>query len=259
MTDFFSIEPEKLVAFMLVLTRISAMTAFMPVLGGNMPRHMKSGLAVMMTAVLYPVIDTQSVPLGIDVFDLILMVMGEAFIGVTAAFIVTLVFAGIQLGGAIIGFQIGFGIVNVIDPITNLQVSLTGQFMNLVAILLFLAMNVHHYVLIGLAETFSIVPITGVVLNRDVGDLIMHLATTIFLTGAQVAAPVSVTLLLKQAAMGLIARTVPQMNIMIVGFPLTIGIGLFALAYTLPLFIGYTANLFDDVQAQITATAGMMH
>ncbi len=243
--DFLPFTVETVQSFTLVFTRVSAFIAFMPVLGGKVPKQVRAGLGFFTSLVVFPMVDDSLVSLDVDVFTMALLIVGEAMIGLIAAFIVSLVFAGVQLGGSIMGFQVGFAIVNVMDPTTNQQVSLLGQFMNIIAILIFLTLDVHHHLLMVLAESFTLIPLTGFTFDLDMGDTLLHAVSMVYYTGMQIAAPVTITLLLKQAAMGLIARTVPQMNIMIVGMPLTIAVGLFTLSLTLPTYTRVMANIFS--------------
>jgi len=244
MPTIFPFPVETVLAFMLVLARVSALLAFMPIFGGSMPRQVKTGLAIMVSIVLFPTVDSSQVQEDWGVFTLAAAVASEALIGLVGAFMVSLVFAGAQMAGAVMGFQIGFGIVNVVDPATNQQVSLTAQFMNIIAILLFLILNMHHFVLLALADSFAAIPLGAMVFPSELGQVLSVTFGEIFVTGFRVAAPVTATLLLMQAAMGLIARTVPQMNVFVVGFPLTISVGLLTLGAALPTFSLFYENQF---------------
>ncbi len=245
MPNLFPVDPAVIQAFLLIFTRVTATLAFMPILGGQaLPTLVKGGFALVTTIVLFPFIDVSRVPVDIDILLIGLFVFGEALIGVATAMVVSLVFAAVQLAGAAIDFQIGFGIVNVVDPVTNAQVSVTGQLLNITAMLLFMAVNAHHWALIGLADSFSIVPLCGFSGASGTANLFIDMMSAVYVTGMQIAAPVTVTLLLKQAAMGIIARTVPQINIFIVGFPLTIGLGMMTIAICLPAFSRVLIALF---------------
>jgi len=252
MPDLFPLAPESIQAFLMVFTRVSASLAFMPVIGGQgIPRQARAGLAVFVSAVIFPLVDTTSVRVDVDMLVMGGMIAGEAMIGLMTALIVTLVFSGVQLAGAVIGFQVGFGIVNVVDPVTSAQVSITSQFLNIFAVLLFLTFNMHHLLLNGVAQSFALAPLGGFAPDRKLLDLVMDATAASFLVGAQIAAPVTMILLLKQAAMGLIARTIPQINIFIVGFPLTIAFGLFVMALTLSPLSVYLFKIFSRMVSQV--------
>ena len=132
MPDFFPFQIETIQAFLLALTRVTATLAFIPVVGGKaVPNQVKAGLSVLVTIIIFPMLKTDHISVDMDVISMSLMIAGEVLIGFTTAFLVALVFAGVQLAGSIIGFQAGFGIVNVVDPITSLQVSLTSQYLTM--------------------------------------------------------------------------------------------------------------------------------
>jgi len=259
MPNLFPFDIDSVQAFLLVFTRVATALALMPVTGGQAsPAPFKVGLAALMTAVVFPVVDTRHITVSVDVLDMGLMIAGEAMIGMVTALFVSLLFAGVQLAGAVVGFQVGFGIVNVVDPATSAQVSITSQLYNLVALLLFLALNAHLMVIAGVADSFALVPVGGFTVNMDLLDLLVQAAGAVYVTGVQVAAPLTVTLLLKQAAMGLIARTVPQINIFIVGFPLTIALGMLTIALCLPAFSLYSSRLISRLISQIDLAFHLM-
>jgi len=158
---------------------------------------------------------------------------GEVLIGVLLGFASRLVFAGIQLAGQLIGFQMGFSIVNIIDPVTSTQVSIIAEFQYLVAALLFLATSAHHVFLAAIVESYKVLPIydfqfTGRSCrpHRPFRQHVCHCREDF--------RPLIAALLLTNVGLGLIARTVPQINIFIVGFPLQIAVGLIGIGLTCP-------------------------
>ena len=162
--------------------------------------------------------------------------VGEVIMGLVIGYAVLLLFIGIQFAGQLAGLQMGFGIVNVIDPASHDQVSIIGQFLNILAILLMLTLDGHHIILNGLMTSFDAVPLGGVVLKAPVAQKIMVLTTEVFVIAIKVSAPIMIALFLISTAMGVLARTVPQMNVFIVGFPVQLAVGMSVLVATLPLF-----------------------
>lgn len=259
MPDLFPFPLEWLQAFLLVFVRVTAALAFVPVLGGQaVPSHVKVGLSAMTAVIMFPLVGRQYVSVDMDVWTMGLLVAGEAMIGLATAALVNMVFAAVQLAAGIVGFQIGFGIVNVVDPISNAQVSITGQFLNITAMLLFMSLNAHHMLISGLAESFALIPLGGFDMSAGLGEIFIRSMGAVYLTAAQIAAPILVALLLKQAAMGLIARTVPQINIFIVGFPLTIALGLLTIGICLPAFSLFMNRAFDRLFDDIGMAYSLM-
>jgi flagellar biosynthetic protein FliR len=251
--DLFPMKVEWLQAYLLVLVRVSSMIVFLPMFGAaNMPRQVKVGLSALTAALIFPLLDTKAVSVDMDIMDMALLVAGEAMIGVATSFLINLMLSAVNIAGSFIDFQIGFGIVNVIDPTTGAQVSVTTQILNITTMLLLLSFNAHHMMLMGIADSFSIVPVGGFHAGEGFGDIFVNGLRAALTASAQIAAPVTVTLLIQQAALGLMARTVPQLNIFAVGFPFTIGIGLLTVSFSMPAFAMYVQRLMGQMSESMT-------
>jgi flagellar biosynthetic protein FliR len=251
--DLFPFRLEWLQAYLLVLTRVSSMIIFMPMLGAaNIPRQVKIGLAALTAAVIFPLLDTKAVSVDMDLLEMAVLIAGEAMIGISTAFLINLMLSAVQIAGSFIDFQIGFGIVNVIDPTTGTQVSVTTQILNITTMLLLLSFNAHHMMLMGISDSFAILPIGGFHAGEGMGEIFVNGLRAALTASAQIAAPVTVTLLIQQAAMGLMARTVPQLNIFAIGFPFTIAVGLLTIAFSMPAFGMYVQRLMGDMGQNMT-------
>jgi flagellar biosynthetic protein FliR len=227
----------QIVGFMLVFVRMSGLIFTMPVLGAaTVPSHIKIGLAVVVSFVVFTVAKLPPVDITMPMGRFILMLSGEVAIGLVIGFASQLMFNAVEFAGELIGTQIGFGIVNVLDPTTNSQVSITSQFLNTVSLLIFLAINGHHWFLTAAVKSFDVIPLLGFAPAQGLVDMIISLTADVLVLAVKLSAPVVVTLLLLNVALGLVARTVPQMNVFIVGFPLQIALGLFIMGASLPTF-----------------------
>ncbi len=228
--------------FLLVFIRVFAIIYSFPFLGGkNVPWQAKSGLAGVLSIIFLSLIPAQRIPLNVWIIGI--GVIKEFLIGFTLGFIIRLVFDGIQLGGQFIGYQMGFAIVNVIDPYSSNQVSIIAQFKTLLAILIFLTINGHYILIAAIKKSFLLVPILGWSLKGPLTSQILRLTGNIFAIGLKIAAPVLVTLIFTHIALALVARTMPQINVFIVGFPLEIGVGFFILGASMP-FLGWCYKHF---------------
>ncbi len=221
--------------FLLILLRVSALLIVAPIFGHRLfLARAKIGLAVMVSMVIFPTVDRFDVPVGFLPYAV--MMVGEVIMGLVIGYAVLLLFIGIQFAGQLAGLQMGFGIVNVIDPASHDQVSIIGQFLNILAILLVLTLDGHHIILNGLMTSFDAVPLGGVVLKVPVAQKMIALTAEVFVIAIKISAPIMIALFLISTAMGVLARTVPQMNVFIVGFPVQLGVGMSILMATLPLF-----------------------
>ncbi|MDY6949929.1 MAG: flagellar biosynthetic protein FliR [Thermodesulfobacteriota bacterium] len=236
----------------LVFLRVTAILMTVPFLSSrNIPFVFKAGLALSLSVMLFPLLTLSTAPFVYDAIPFALEVASEIALGLIIGLSVRLIFAGIQLAGQLEGFQMGFALVNVMDPITSAQASIVAQFKHFIAMLIFLAINAHHWFLRAIAESFNLVPPFGFRLNGSLMESLIRLAGTMFIIAIKVGAPVIVALLLTSVAFGLVARAVPQMNVFIVAFPVKIIVGLGFIAISLPYLLSFLRQLFENLGADI--------
>jgi flagellar biosynthetic protein FliR len=251
---------ERFDVFLLVLLRVGALMVVAPIFGH---RHWlaraKVGLAVMVTVVLFPMVADQPLDLPTGIFPYAFLMVLEVLMGVVLGFTVLLLFVAIQFAGQLAGLQMGFGIVNVIDPQSSNQVSIIGQFLNILAILLLLTLDGHHMILSGLVTSFETIPLGGVSFQDGLMFKLMDLTAQVFIIAVKISAPILMALFLVTAAMGVLARTVPQMNVFLIGFPLQIGVGLAALVIALPMFSVFVERLLVHTNRNLVALLDFLH
>ena len=234
---------EQIETFIFILLRVSSIVVTMPIIGNRtVPARVKGGLSLMIVFLLFPFIKLH-IP-SPDILPLALRMAGEVMIGITIGFAGRLVFAGVQLAGQLAGFQMGFAIVNVFDPMTSAQVSIIAQFQYLLAMLVFLAVDGHHLFLHAITESYRIVPAFGFHFSGELTQSIMGFSKDMFVVAIKTGAPVIAMLLMISIGFGLIARTVPQINILIVGFPVKIAVGLICIGLALPVFVRMVGGIF---------------
>jgi len=237
--------------FFLILLRVGVIVAMIPILGDRTtPARVKAGLAILITFLVLPFVERPATAAG-DLFSFGLSMAGEALIGILLGFAARLVFAGIQMAGQLIGFQMGFSIVNIIDPVTSGQVSIIAEFQYMLAGLLFLAVDGHHVMIQAVSESYRVLPVSGFHVTGGLVQNLVALSRDMFIVAVKISAPVVAALLFANVGLGLVARTVPQINVFIVGFPLQIAIGLIGVGVTLPLFLHLASGLFSNLPAQV--------
>lgn len=236
---------DSLYFFVLIFSRIAATLVMLPVFGfQSVPIRFKVGLGVMISLMVITFLGPSKEAVtggGFFVYAL----MSEATLGLALGFIVRIVVEAASLGASIVGFQMGFAVANVIDPQTGTQVSIVGTFQGLLAGMIFVTSGLHRFFLGGLINSFLAVPPGMAMIDTTMGDFIIQAGGQMFVTAIAVAAPVMVSLLIAKIALGIVARTVPQMNIFIVGMPLTIGLGLVLLGLSLPVMFKVTVGAFE--------------
>jgi flagellar biosynthetic protein FliR len=210
----------------------------MPLFGERLvPIRVKLAISFFLALLLFPVIPATAVHLADNVLDYSLQMAGEILIGVILGLAPRLILAGIQLAGQVIGFQMGFAIANIVDPVTSAQVSIIAELYYLIAMLMFLAFDFHHILIGALVESFTLVSPLGFVLRGELVGSLAQFSGNLFLVSVKIGAPVIVALTLLNVSLGIVSRTVPQINIFIVGFPVQIMVGL--------LFIGLGSAMFS--------------
>ncbi len=246
--------------FILVLIRVSSILMMVPVFGDSrIPAAVKWGLSLLTSLILFPVVRAGfSETAKIDTLLFASGIMGEMLIGVTIGFAARLVFAGIQISGEILGFQMGFSFASVVDPLTNIQVTVISEFQYLLGVLLFMSLNAHHIFISAIADSYLLFPPQGVHLSAPFFQGLLILFREIFIVAIKISAPVMAVLFFSNIAMGIVARTVPQMNVFAINFPLQISIGLLFVGLSAPVFVKTAARIFLRLSDDVTMIMRLM-
>lgn len=231
-----------------IFLRVSAILFAAPLFGGkNVPLIAKAGIAFALCLVLYPIVSHKINPITDSIFMLGLGIISEVILGFIIGFAIRLVFAGIQLAGQLVGFQMGMSIANVLDPMSNNQVSIMSQLNYIFAFLIYLTLDAHHWLIKALVESFTLVPPFEFIFSNALTEKLILLGNDMFVIAIKIGAPIIAVLLLSTTAFGLVARAVPQMHIYIVSMPLQIMIGLLATAWVFPYLMSYLAMIFEKL------------
>lgn len=232
-------------SFLMVFGRLSGLFISAPIFSSRqLPGRIKILIIILLAAVMTSFVPVKfAVSLDTPAYLIAAWAL-EVFIGYSIGFIAFVVFAAIQLAGQLMDMQIGFGMVNVLDPQSGTQIPLMGNFCYLLALLVYLILNGHHYLLNAIAQSYQIIPVMGANLGSDFMNLMVQVTVYMFVIAVKISAPIVVALMITNVAMGFIARTVPQMNVFIVGMPLNIMVGLVTLFLLLPIYIWFMGMLF---------------
>jgi flagellar biosynthetic protein FliR len=225
--------------FILTLFRVSGVVLLAPLFGsGVVPARVRALLSLGLAVVFFPQAVSSGEPIQPSVGGLVQGAFFELSVGLLIGFTAAMLFAAVQFGGQIIDQELGIMLANVLDPISNEQVSIIGQFKVFLATVVYLLIDGHHQLLQAVGESFRTVPIAGM---RFRDGLAWHLSDTLmrdmFRMAVQIAAPALVTLFLITVALAFMARTVPELNIFVLGFSLRVLVGLLVLALGVGIFI----------------------
>jgi flagellar biosynthesis protein FliR len=244
--------------FMLIATRLSAMLAVAPVFSSRMiPVRLKAGLVILVSYIALPVVAAEGGVVPDGAIGFAILAMKEAIIGFALGLVAQFLFAAVQTAGAFIDMSAGFAIAQTLDPTSNQSTSVLGRWYNLVAVAAFLAIGGHQLLVQGVVRSFTLAPPLS---DPDMGLLITGVlahADDILLMVVQIGAPIIAALLVTDVTLGVISRSVPQMNVFMVGMPLKIIIALGGSAILVPAFIGLTNSLtgrmFSDMSELMKA------
>ena len=250
MANLLSYDASQLLAFILVLVRVSGIISTAPVFGSsNIPPQIKVVLSLILALILYPFIPLITVyPDRPDHY--IMLIASELLIGLVLGIIARFLFGAVEFAGTVIGFQMGLGMAMVFDPQSQEQISLVGRFENATATLIFLAMDGHLIVLQALVRSYSVLPLGGASISRPLVENLTELSASVFVIGLQIGAPLIVALFLANAVVGLLARSVPQIQVFVVGFPLTLMLGFLFLFFGMPFFAQAVHQMFEKLDTQ---------
>ena len=219
----------------------------------NISVKFKAAASVAVAIVLFPVVVKESVihaPATILLFTA--TVVKELFIGWLIGLVGYITLSAINMAGKVMDMQVGFAMVNMMDPTTQQQTGLIGNFLYNLSIIYFLITNGHHVILSALAESFRVIPLDSMVWNDSLPQLINDLTAGIFLNGMKIAMPITFAILLTNVGLGIMARTMPQMNIFVVGIPMQLMIGTTMLSMVLPFYLLFLDVIFNEMYANIS-------
>jgi len=235
--DLVNYSAEKIQLFVLLMIRVGGIMVSAPIFSNRtIPKKITLSMSLGLTIVLMPLFINTTLPVMPSFIDLLILCFRELLFGILIVLVFSMIFVGIRLAGAVVGYQIGFSMVNVMNPNSTTPVSILGEFWFLLGTLIFLFINGHHVIISGLVDSFRIVPLGASIPSGPIGEWFMKYTSLVFVLAIKFAAPVILTVFLSEVAMGVLARTMPQMNIFIVGFPLKIFTGLFMVGISLPVF-----------------------
>ena len=227
--------------YAVLLVRIAGLMSVFPILNSrSIPLTIKTALVTVLGLTLAPVIHLPELPDNAPV--VVAGIISEFLIGLVIGLAVRLLFSGFEVAGELVGSQMGFSVVQLLDPSTQQQTPLIGQFHMLLASLVFLSLNAHLMIVRAIGMSYELVPPFGASLSQDLATNVVRLSQDMLVVALKLAAPVFCTILIVNVSMAMLGRAVAQMNVFVLSFPITIGAGLFVMGLALP----YSLHLFES-------------
>lgn len=242
MTDLVNLFP----GFLLALIRMTCFFFTAPIFSyKNIPSTYKIGLSVLLAYLVTMSLNDTKIGFN-DTY--ILLTLKEAIVGLSMGWIAGLIFFAVQMAGSFIDLEMGLSMASLLDPMNGNQTPLSGQVLNVFMILFLFTVDAHHMLINGVLDSYKLIPIDQLSLKQTPGSLAQFVTQTFVLSFAdafQMALPIVGSLFLVDVAVGIVARTVPQLNVLVVGLPLKIGVGFILLILVMPLYISFFRFLFD--------------
>jgi flagellar biosynthesis protein FliR len=246
-----ALAPERWPVFALITARLTGLFLVAPLWSMTaLPAPTRAALTVVLGALLLPM--APAVPLGEHVLDLPLPVAMELLIGLVIGLTAAVVTQGAAFAGEVAAVQMGLNITPALTPAPDLTESGIGQLQGMLALFVYVAVGGHHALLRGLADSLRSLPPGAMVDLTRGAQVAAMLPRALFECALSCAAPVMVTLLVVNVAMAILSRAVPQLNAMMVAFPLSIGLGLLMTGLSMPVVAGVIAAWMDRLPGAVT-------
>ncbi|WP_319585029.1 flagellar biosynthetic protein FliR [uncultured Pseudodesulfovibrio sp.] len=249
--EIFGFTPSDMLSYFLTLFRLSVVLFLLPFFGGqSIPKTVKGALVLVLSLALWPQLSfpASMMPTG---WNIVIMFIGELLLGLILGMLVNFLFAAVQLGGQIIGFQMGFAMVNVVDPITGTSNAVSAHFLYMCTMLTFLVLNGHLYLLQAVGTTFEYIPPGTLLLQPELANDIFHFSNLMFTLAIKIAAPVMAALFLVDLSLALISRAAPQMHVLVLGFPIKITVGFFFLSFIFSIMTIYVGDFLAGLNNMV--------
>lgn len=238
MTEVYRFSESEILFFFLVLMRMTAFVVSWPVFGvENVSAQLKILFAVVLTMVVFPTLHWSPAQYEAIKADLILLSIREVFIGLSLGYLARFFFFTFRIAGEMMSQAIGLSSASMFNPMMGGQVTAVEQLYVTLATLFYLAANGHHLLITGLVRTFEWAPAAKLALNISQFPGVAYMAQEVIDLGLRFSAPIVISLLVVTLVLGVVGKTVPQINVLVTSFPINIMVGLSLMIITMPLFI----------------------
>lgn len=219
-------------AFILLFVRFSSLFMAVPIFShANIPMSVKAAMAFFFTVFFFGALPPLQIPL--DAASLTVAILGEMLFGLAVGIILQLAYHVITFAGGQISFMMGFSLASAIDPQSGVSMPIIGQFLSLISLMILLALNLHHWILLFASESIAAVPLGGFMLTPELFKYIMHATINMFVVGFMIAFPITALSMLADVIFGMLMKSMPQFNLLVIGMPIKIAVSFLVLMATL--------------------------
>lgn len=236
----------KLLGFTMVLTRISAFFIVLPVFGWkSIPPKIKVAMTIFITIFFSMIMPLQLEAEDISILKVILVLANEATYGLALGLIAAYLFTAVRFSGRLIERQMGLAMAKILDPLTGERTQPLSSLLEMIFVILFLSANGHHLFLLVISRSYEVFPAGSIPSIPILLSGVLQAGSTMLMVGLKLAAPMLAAFLLLMVVLAVLARMIPEMNILFISMPLRVGLGLFMVAIFLPLFNSFVSEFAD--------------
>ena len=221
-----------MVGFVLLFFRFAALFMAAPIFSHqNIPMTIKAAMAFFFAIVFYP--SMPALEIEITITTLILAILSEFLFGLAIGVVLLVAYNAITFAGGQISFMMGFSMASAIDPQTGVSMPIISQFLSLIGLMVLLALDLHHWLLLFIDSSLRSIPLGGFLMTKDFFSYIMSASANMFVVGFMIAFPIIALGLLADIIFGMLMKTMPQFNLLVIGFPIKIMVSFVVLIATL--------------------------
>ncbi len=255
--NVFTFSEFEILLFFAALVRVSMFFLLLPFFGdNNVPGTVKILLPFALTLMLFPILKTGAISVRPEDLQsslgIVIVVFKEASVGLAMGFIAKMFFDALSFGFAFVGMQMGFTMASMYDHHTESNMPVISQVIMIFATLIFLGIDGHHMLIRAMVESFRVIPIGGAVFTKAISGFVMNAAVQVFWIAVKLSAPMALVIFLANTAFGIIAKAVPQINVLVVSFSVNVLVGFFVLFLTLPVFGTNVGAVFQEMFVRMT-------
>lgn len=235
-------------AFLLIFLRITSLFIASPIFfPKGAPKALTIGFCAILAYVLVPTVNYSALA-GVDSgATLMFYCLNEILTGLMLGYIVRFCFFSISFAGQLIDVQIGFAMMNMFDPQTGSNVTVLSNLMYWLSVILFFLVDGHHILIRTLSESFTVGSLGKLLLTDESSMMVIKGFIDFFTIGFKIALPIILVIIITDLTLALVGRTVPQLNVMILGLPIKILVGLMAISIAIPTLIHFIVESFDKI------------
>lgn len=247
------------VGFILIFFRLSSFFMVVPVFfPAGTPNIAKVGFCFLITYIFMPLVDITHLGSNITLLMIIIYSVSEVLVGISLGYITRMCFQLIDMAGQFMDFHVGFSMSQMFDPSLEDNTTIIGRIMYWTSIMIFFLIDGHHMLIMSILSTFEKVKLGMFVMNDDFILYIFEVFTEFFNIALKISIPVTLILLFTNIILGLISRSVPQLNVMVLGMPIKIVVGVVSLIIAMPILVNLMVDMFDKLYLVLTNIFGII-